>query len=661
MGNKVALVIGVGRYGDASGLQPLTCPANGVQAMAEVLGDRNIGQFDQVIPLIDPDVGTLRSRLAEVFTQLNKADLGLLYFTGHGLKDMTGDFYLTTADSCLFADGRINPGTAVEGEFVKRILGNSPAQRKVLILDCCFAGAIADSFLTYDDGTVDVAADLGGKGWCIMTAATGRKYALEQVGESLSVYSRYLVDGLKTGGAAPEGQTQISVRHWHDYVYRAVKAAAPAMEPAIFNGEQGDTILVAQAAINPEHRYRQEVQAVQRNGKIFGAARLNLKLQQTRLGLSAEQAAAIEQSVLQPYEEKQRHLADYETALREEIEASYPLDAEAIRILQRLQTTLGLRDVDIQPLLDRIEVEQSVVLDPVLTTTTVPSPAPVTLSAEPPPQPTPLIAQFEVVTVDRQGQISQRQPGQARYVVENLGQGVTLELVAIPAGAFDMGSPKDEVGRYDREGPQHRVKVSAFWLGKVPVTQAQYQAVMGKNPSHFTENGANRPVEQVSWRDAVAFCEQLSQQTGKVYRLPSEAEWEYACRAGTMTPFYFGTTLTAELANYDASKTYAQEASGTYRQQTTPVGQFPPNAFGLYDLHGNVWEWCLDHWHENYQGAPTNSDAWLSSDEGARRVLRGGSWYGNPRNCRSANRIGDGPDLQYFLIGFRVACSLPGL
>nr|WP_302183359.1 formylglycine-generating enzyme family protein [Planktothrix agardhii] len=184
--------------------------------------------------------------------------------------------------------------------------------------------------------------------------------------------------------------------------------------------------------------------------------------------------------------------------------------------------------------------------------------------------------------------------------------------------------------------------------------------------------GSHRPVENVKWYDAVEFCARLLQCTGRPYRLPSEAQWEYACRAGTTTPFYFGETLTSDLANYDGTETYAEEPKGIYRQETTPVGQFPPNAFGLYDLHGNVWEWCADPWHENYEGAPTQGEVWdeqnkndnryqiysvenlvnLLSDE-RYHCLRGGSWFIYPVVCRSASRGRYSPD-DVLNLGFRV-------
>jgi formylglycine-generating enzyme required for sulfatase activity len=228
-------------------------------------------------------------------------------------------------------------------------------------------------------------------------------------------------------------------------------------------------------------------------------------------------------------------------------------------------------------------------------------------------------------------------------------------MVKIPGGNFTMGSPSSEKNRGDDEGPQHLVRIQPFFMGKYPVTQAQYQAIIGKNPSNF--KGDDRPVEQVTWHDAVEFCARLSQKTGRQYRLPSEAEWEYACRAGTTTPFYFRETITPELANYDGNYIYGSGSKGKYRQKTTNVGSFKPNNFGLYDMHGNVWEWCADHWHGNYDGAPTDGSAWIEGGDASRRVLRGGSWDYNPVYCRSAYRGHLNPDFAYYYIGFRVVCS----
>ena len=261
--------------------------------------------------------------------------------------------------------------------------------------------------------------------------------------------------------------------------------------------------------------------------------------------------------------------------------------------------------------------------------------------------------------------VIQRQQGSNYQFIEVLDKNLVLEMVAIPEGTFLMGSPKQELEHRDNEEPHHEVVVSGFFMGKYPITQAQWRFVaslpqinrkLNPNPSRF--KGDNRPVESVSWNDAVEFCDRLSQHTHHTYRLPTEAEWEYAARAGTTTPFYFGKTITAELANYRATETYGDGPKGEYRKETTPVDHFGiANAFGLCDMHGNVWEWCLDHWHGNYKGAPNDGSAWLTNDEKAGRVLRGGSWDTYPRNCRSASR--DGLNPVGSRLGFRVVCECP--
>jgi formylglycine-generating enzyme required for sulfatase activity len=260
---------------------------------------------------------------------------------------------------------------------------------------------------------------------------------------------------------------------------------------------------------------------------------------------------------------------------------------------------------------------------------------------------------FEVVTVDGSGEVVGRETRTAALYVERLGGGISLGLVGIPGGAFLMGSLRSQ--GYDDERPQHSVRLPAFLLGRCPVTQEQWRAVMGRLPPCRC-GGATRPVDRVSWNDARTFCVRLSQRTGRAYRLPAEAEWEYACRAQTTTPFHFGETITTALANYVGEYTYASEPRGIYRHETTDVGSFPPNAFGLYDMHGNVWEWCADAWHDDYTGAPLDGSVW-EGRAGSPRVLRGGCWHDPPGLCRSATRLKAIPQEGEDYFGFRVALS----
>ena len=256
---------------------------------------------------------------------------------------------------------------------------------------------------------------------------------------------------------------------------------------------------------------------------------------------------------------------------------------------------------------------------------------------------------FEVVTVDSKGEEIKRERGRAQYFTEELDNRVTLDMIAIPGGKFMMGSPEGEGTNIEK--PQHEVTVPFFYMGKYPVTQAQYTIVMREHPSQFYDDD-RRPVEKISWLKAIDFCNKLSAQTGKEYRLPSEAEWEYACRAETITAYHFGENITTELVNFNK---YAGQTS-KYVGKTTSVGKYKPNSFGLYDMHGNVFEWCLDDWYNSYLEAPSDGSAWISTRSNGLKVLRGGSWFHSSSFCRSAYRQSGKKDAFANSIGFRVVC-----
>ena len=229
----------------------------------------------------------------------------------------------------------------------------------------------------------------------------------------------------------------------------------------------------------------------------------------------------------------------------------------------------------------------------------------------------------------------------------NINQIVTDEITGITfapivGGNFQMGSPLTEKERFPAEGPLHEVRVDDFHMGCFQITQEQYLQIMGKNPSFLI--ATNCPVEGVSWEDAQKFINKLNSINKTKYRLPSEAEWEYACRAHTRTRYSFGDKITTDQVNYGSKISC----------QNSPVGIHPPNAFGLYDMHGNVFEWCEDTWHSNYEDAPTDSVAWVdnSSDD---KVYRGGAWNANAHFVRSAYRYHRAKTFSYYNIGFRLA------
>ncbi len=243
-------------------------------------------------------------------------------------------------------------------------------------------------------------------------------------------------------------------------------------------------------------------------------------------------------------------------------------------------------------------------------------------------------------------------------------------MVLIPAGTFLMGSPESEAER-DSDETQHEVTISKdFWMNQYEVTQGEWEAVMGSNPSGF--KGTNLPVEQVSWYEVIEYCNKRSEQEGLTpaykingnnvtwnrnangYRLPTEAEWEYACRAGTTTPFSTGNNLTTSQANYNGNYPYNGNAKGTYREKTTAAGSFAANPWGLYDMHGNVWEWCWD-WYGSYESGSQTDPVGAAS--GSYRVERGGSWGSSAAYVRSAYRSINSPDGRFNDLGFRVARS----
>ena len=267
---------------------------------------------------------------------------------------------------------------------------------------------------------------------------------------------------------------------------------------------------------------------------------------------------------------------------------------------------------------------------------------------------------IEIIRLDRHRQ--------GRKLVEQIAENINLEMVYVPSGSFTMGSSLEEASSLSRERPQHLVDVPAFFMGKYPITQAQYESVMGSNPSRFKDkpDSPSRPVEQVSWEDAQEFCKKLSELTGREYRLPSEAQWEYACRAGTTTPFHFGETISTKVANYNGEYVYGMDEKGENRKQITPVDYFGvANEFGLCDMHGNVWEWCEDDWHGKYEGAPMDGSAWIDSkskeSNKTSHSLRGGSWLYDPVDCRSAFRTFSDLDSRYNDLGFRVISYALGL
>ncbi len=723
MSKKIALLIGVSD--DELGTQQSTAVKN-AEAMQQVLTDPERGDFaaTDVMVLRNPDRPTMAESIQSLYAHCQPEDWVLLYFSGPAIVE-GGEVYFTSGT--LKGQGVLAADRALAARSVQSWMAQSRSQRQVVILDTYWrAGEQA--------GRVNLSQGLAATSTAILTASTSSQATLVSAGGE-SVYTHYLIEGLRTGAADGDGDGVIGVEELHTYASRKLKQAAPALTPALYLPLGSQEIWLAKSPqTDPRLDYRRQAEQWAHEGRFSFPARRSLNQLRLQLGIGLEVADAIEAEVLQPHRDYQDRVAQYEQMRDKFLQAETTLSQQALGHLNAAQQRLGLRDDDIapgnpstplllpllEPLPPRLTRQRflkwaawgsgglvlALVADRLWQSSRTPQ---VAKAPQIPPKPqlveSPQVAprlggfqlatvDFESVTVDAQGQIVERSPRQAASVKQDLGNGLGLEMIRIPKGEFLMGtaaadrdtviqemtrhgvslaenpekhkSQKDEAeGSVSWEIPQHGVKVPEFLLGRYAVTQAQWKRVasfprvkldLNPNPADFP--GPERPVEQVSWEEAVEFCDRLSRATQKSYRLPTEAEWEYACRAGTTTPFNVGPTLTADLANFDGTYPYGQASPSQYRAQTIEGGSFPPNGFGLYDLHGNVWEWCADTWHENYKGAPIDGKVWLGGNPD-KRVVRGGSFVFNSVYCRTANRLCLTAANHYVSLGFRIACAVP--
>jgi formylglycine-generating enzyme required for sulfatase activity/uncharacterized caspase-like protein len=691
---KVALLIGVSEY--QAGLNSLPAAVKDVQALQRVLQDRELGEFDQVKTLLNPDPYAMQFEIETFFTGRTKDDLVLLYFSGHGIKDDRGNLYFATRITHKNANGDLVRTSAVSAQFVHDMLDNSRARRQAIILDCCFSGAFDPSLRLKDDGSVNLPDQLGAEGRVVLTSSSSTQYSLEQSESELSLYTRYLVEGIETGAGDLDEDGKITIKELHHYASDRVRATAPSMTPKLITlKDLGFEIILSKARVtNPQLQYRKTVARFSTGDKIRPAGRAVLDTLRQHLGLTQAETDAIESEVLRSYREHLINLKKYRNTLLAEAEHEYPLSQKAQEVMVMLQKLLGLREEDVAPILQQIEAKFNQRNKPALSEPSQPTITQSLISnsslsniqrsptaaaefddlsdhavviagqrLEIPTIPDAQLFEFEALTIDAHGRETNRRWQQAQYLIEDIN-GLIFEMVVIPGGSFLMGS--SERKPLPKELPVHLVTIKPFLMSKYPVTKAQWKAVASlpqvnqklvKLPSR--PGGANHPVVKVSWYDAVEFCARLSQKTGHEYRLATEAEWEYACRAGTTTPFHFGETITSDLANYDGTRTFRSEMKGISREKIVQVGSFSfANAFGLFDMHGNVWEWCLDHWHENYEGAPEDGSAWIDEYERLARVIRGGAQSCGPTLCRSTSRASDTANISSRNVGFRIVRSL---
>ncbi|WP_193196178.1 caspase, EACC1-associated type [Nostoc sp. MG11] len=352
---KVALLIGISDY--EPGLNPLPASVKDMQAIAKVLQHPEMGGFAQtdIQKLENPDPQKMQEAIETLFSDRRKDDLVVLYFSGHGIKDESGKLHLATRLTRKNPQGRLIKSTTVPASFVHNIMSDSRCKRQVVILDCCFSGAFAEGWSAKDDGSVDIRAELGGEGRVVLTSSTASEYSFQQKEANLSIYTRYLIEGIETGAADLDNDGAVSVDELHEYAKKKVQEAAPAMRPEIHAVKEGFKILLSKAPIgDPKLKYRKEVEIYASRGEISIIGRRILDALRQNLGLLPEETAALETEVLKPYREYQQKLQQYEQALVDAIRREPTLSDYTRNDLRRYQEILGLRDEDIASIETRI-------------------------------------------------------------------------------------------------------------------------------------------------------------------------------------------------------------------------------------------------------------------------------------------------------------------
>ncbi len=604
MARRLALLIGNQSFEEGSGFEPLRGPHNDVDALHAVLADDARGGFTEVRPIKDARHRDLGQEVMRVLREATLEDEVLIHYSGHGELDHKGRLFLAAADSRTEQLAM----TALRASDLQEWMAESPARTVVLLLDCCFAGAFGKEVTGGIRGAAatsireqlrEMAASAQGR--FILTSSTSTRTSLEAEGQAdgiwMGKFTRTLIDRLNREAADAAEWVHFSDLSAH------VASASAGQDPREFRSDtKGDPVIARALRRRSAEDHAQDVLA----------------------GFWHDGA-----------------LDDAEFAAIAHIVAGDASDSRS----RRFVTLLNAPGVTAKTLLLAWRRGAS-------------GPAPAS-------QPIPRPVRHAEKAPEKEPFPPREALSRWREPVPGLPEAAWPDMVTLPADVFTMGAPKSEKDSLDDERPQREVTVPRpFALGRTAVTFAMWDAareagadLRGANDQGWGRD--QRPVINVSWEDAQDYCVWLNQRLGLrvgMYRLPSEAEWEYACRAGTVTPFSFGETISPEQVNYDGNYTYGKARKGVYRERTVPVGDLPANAWGLRELHGNVWEWCEDG-YGRYPNHATDSRPLIHADSSP-RVLRGGSWYDNPRFCRSALRLWYQSGIRNAGAGFRLARTL---
>jgi len=682
-GRRSAILIGSSQF-DREPLKakPLQCPERDVDGMHTLLSAEEFGAFDETFVFKNVHHQVALDQIDEVLSTAARDDQVLIYFSGHGKTDLPGRLYLTTANT----DTRRLVTTSIPIETLRTMIELSACKKIILILDCCFGGAAGKSFVkgSVDEKLKELAR---GYGVYILTASTAAQTAQDGEGDGYSLLTKHIITGIKDGAAASDDGL-ISMDGLYRYVYAQVTGEGYQEPMRWALNVKGEDLIIARSGKKPARErqrlltevfieirnhlppslFAKVIQVIQERRAPFYELVEEFGRSRLTVGEFIEEWYRLESVELQPQPLPQRtEIKPISSERAKPPVATEPLaspppskpSSDGVQspggFSRKRPATTQSADADapstvtpkLQPALVRPRMLSrrawltgSVIGMPIIafliylgghksppTALTDPSPTP---ASSPNNDPSPTPASSPNNATNPSGDFS-----------ENLN-GIKLEMVRVPRGTYKMGSP--EGSGSNEEHPQHDVTVPGFQIGKFEVTQAQWKAVMGDSNNPSSYKGDKLPVENVSWNEAKVFCETLSGMTGKNYRLPSEAEWEYACRAGN-TGDYAGELQ--EMAWYSLN-------SGNI---THAVGRKMKNVFGLFDMHGNVWEWCEDVWHADYNGAPVNGSAWINGGDQRLRVIRGGEQGSDADNCRSAKRNYGTPDTRQKGIGFRVVVS----
>jgi formylglycine-generating enzyme required for sulfatase activity len=645
---KYAVLIGNSEFPDEPDkrkLPTLACPEQDVDDLAAVLADVNRGEFE-VLRLKNQASHLVLRKLQQTIKQLQADDLLLVYYSGHGKPNKNNILHLTTFDTVISE----LESTAIPIHRVYDIIATGKAKKIIIILDCCYSGAAGQGFRgDINDGLQQLN---NSRGTYLVTASTELQVAHENTSDGYGLFTKHLIAGLTTGAADKDGDGFISMNELYDYVHDKVIAENPNQQPTKHvKDERGSLSLIIAKSGRDSRKDRAE--------KIR-LLLLEFEKQHediAEIKIEALVIAKTEMVKLSPVQlEKDQLLTDL---LNDKI-----FLLSFVRTWDRLATKPTEKPA--KPKLPDIPVKKPHKRKIILTISsmavvfslmgiggwqfissdnnkssiakTKTDPTPTEKPETPTPNPSTTSAlKDETITV----------------------KGVDFEMLDIKGGTFQMGSPATEPERGSDE-KQHEVTVSDFQMGKYEVTQKQWQTIMDTNPSSF--KGDDLPVESVSWDDVQVFLSRLNQateKTGHKFHLPTEAQWEYAARAGTNTPFYpydgKGDCITTTYANFDSNYDYNGCGANTKNsaEKTVKVGSYQANAFGLFDMAGNLWEWTCSAYVGQYDGNETKCIS--KNDANTRRVLRGGSWYDEPSNSRLAYRYSSTPDARNGTLGFRLA------